>query len=353
MIITKSITRFARNTLTVLETSRELKFLGIDIYFEKEKIHTISEEGELMLTLLSSFAQEESRSVSENCKWRIRDKFKQGIPTSFRIFGYDFVDNQLIVNKKEAEVVKMIFSDYLSGMGINAIVRKLVENDVCTKNGGIWRENVVCGILTNEKYTGNLILQKSFIKDHIEKKKCQNNGELPKYYVEDSHEAIIDKETFLEVQKEVERRSEFRKYRNPRNTYPFTGKIKCGICGKKYKRKINASGTKYEKPVWICSTYNTYGKKHCASHQIPEEILEKIAAKILKISKFDVTIFKEKIKQILVPAKGELEFIFFDGKTSRGTWEYPSRGESWTQKMRKNQAKLYIRQTKFERRSDG
>ena len=181
MIITKSISRFARNTLTVLETVRELKKLGIDVYFEKENIHSLSEEGELMLTLLSSFAQEESLSVSENCKWRIRDKFKQGISTNFKMLGYKLKDNQITVIPKEAKIVKMIFQDYLNGMGINAIARKLRDKCIPTKDSGTWHENTVRKILKNEKYTGNLLLQKTFISDHISKKQCRNEGQLPMY----------------------------------------------------------------------------------------------------------------------------------------------------------------------------
>lgn len=335
MIVTKSISRFARNTLTVLETVRELKNLGIDVYFEKENIHSLSEDGELMLTLLSSFAQEESLSVSENCKWRIRDKFKQGISTSFKMLGYEFNNGRIEVIDSEAKTVKMIFDDYLSGMGVNAIVRKLRDKNIPTKDGGIWREKVIRCILRNEKYAGNLLLQKTFIKDHISKKKCKNNGELPKYYVEGNHEAIIDIDTFNKVQDEIKRRAKKYKSKSCLKTYPFTGKIKCGLCGKNYKRKIAESGTKYEKPVWICSTFNTYGKEYCLSSRIPEETLKKLGAEVLKIQKFDEDLFKGKIKQIIVPSKGKLKFIFNDGREIVRTWEYPSRSESWTEEMKK------------------
>ena len=155
LIITKSISRFARNTLTVLETIRNLKTLGIDVYFEKENIHSLSEDGELMLTLLSSFAQEESLSVSENCKWRIRDKFKQGISTNFKMLGYEINNGKIEVIDDEAKIVKMIFRDYLSGMGTNAIARKLRDNNIPTKSGGFWREVTIKRILKNEQYAGN------------------------------------------------------------------------------------------------------------------------------------------------------------------------------------------------------
>ena len=284
MIITKSISRFARNTLTVLETIRELKKLGIDVYFEKENIHSLSEEGELMLTLLSSFAQEESLSVSENCKWRIRDKFKQGISTNFKMLGYELKNNQITVIPKEAKIVKIIFQDYLSGMGINAIARKLRDKGIPTKDGGIWHENTVRGILKNEKYTGNLLLQKTFISDHISKKKRKNKGELPMYYVESNHEPIIDVDTFQKVQDKIKKQAKHHKATGSSKEYAFTQKIECGICGKNYRRKISASGTKYEKPIWICATFNSYGKKYCPSSRAPEETIKKLSCEVLGYS---------------------------------------------------------------------
>ena len=135
MIITKSVSRFARNTVTMLEIVRELKAIGVDVFFEKENIHSMSGDGELMLTILSSFAQEESLSVSENCKWRIRDKFKQGIPVNFKIFGYKFENGILKVNSEEAEIVKKIFNDYAAGKGFNLIAKELNEMGVKTLNG--------------------------------------------------------------------------------------------------------------------------------------------------------------------------------------------------------------------------
>lgn len=352
MIITKSISRFARNTLTVLETVRELKSLGIDVYFEKENIHSLSEDVELMLTILSSFAQEESLSVSENCKWRIRDKFKRGVPFNSRTLGYIYENGNFEVDFSEAKIVRMIFEDYLNGMGMLMIARKLEKMKIKPRHSTKRNKNSVRTILQNEKYTGDLILQKTFIKDHISKKHCINKGELPKYYVEKSHEPIIDKDTFLRAQDEITKRAKKYSKGSNLNTYAFTSKIKCNLCGKNYNRKIAASGTRYEKPVWICSTFNTYGKKHCPSSQIPEEILETISAEVLGISHFDKNVFEEKIKQIIVPNKGELRFIFKDGSQVTKTWNYPSRSESWTPEMkqlaRENKINSIERSKNFE-----
>lgn len=180
LIITKSISRFARNTVTLLETVRELKNLGVDVYFEEQNIHSISPDGEFMLTLLGSYAQEESYSASENQKWRIRKDFEQGRLGSITILGYERSnDGTLIIVPEEAEIVRMIFNDYLSGMGKNAIANKLLEIGVPTKGGGIWTAWSIRRILKNEKYCGDLLLQKTYRENHITKKKINNTGQLP------------------------------------------------------------------------------------------------------------------------------------------------------------------------------
>lgn len=323
MIITKSISRFARNTVTMLQIVRELKGMGVDVFFENEKIHSTSEDGELMLTILSSFAQEESLSISENCKWRIRNKFKQGIPTVHPILGYKYVDENLVIIPKEAKIVRMIFDDYLNGMGLNAIVKKLNKLRLPTKTSQKnWQEGMIHKILRNEKYTGDLLLQKNYVKDHISKKLCLNKGELPKYYVENNHEAIIDKNTFEKVQKEIERRNN--KIKNSKkfsDNYIFTKKITCGKCGKHYRRKIANAGTKYAKPVWICDTFNRFGKTVCPSRQIPEEIL--------------LSLVPDNFKEIQVADDNKLVIILSDGTVTEKNWQHKSRSESWTDEMRK------------------
>jgi len=277
MILTKSISRLARNTVAMLETVRTLKEEGIDVYFEKENIHSISGDGELFLTILASFAQEESLSVSENCKWRIRNKYKDGIPNTFTILGYDVKKGVLTVNSEEAEIVKMIFSDYLSGMGKTAIVKKLHEAGVRPKLNGEWDSRKIHDILCNEKYVGDLLMQKGYISDHLTKKNRKNKGELPQYLMKDNHEPIIDRDTFEKTQREMIRRAgQYHPRSDITAKYPFTGKIVCGICGKNYRRKINNSGTKYERVIWVCTTYNTLGKSYCASKQIPESTLQSL-----------------------------------------------------------------------------
>ena len=275
MVITKSVTRLARNTLTVLNTARELKSLGIDIYFEKENIHTMSSDGELMLTLLATFAQEESWSASENQKWRIRKKFEQGYPNTGNMLGYYLENGVLRVIPDEAEIVRQIYADFLSGMGINAIAKKLRRMEVPTKRGSEWNKMTVRHILRNEKYAGDLLLQKTYRLDHISKKQMINHGELPMYSVSNAHEAIIDRDTFEQVQQELMLRAEkCHSHHVTSEAHLFTSMIRCGLCGRHLHRKLASSSKKYApKPVWFCTTAMNYGKNACPSRKIPEDIL--------------------------------------------------------------------------------
>jgi len=327
MIITKSISRFARNTLTTLETVRELKSLGIDVFFQKENTHSLSSDGELMLSILASYAQEESLSVSENCLWRIRKMFQQGRPSTGTMMGYRLRDGKLHVVPDEAEVVRQIYADYLGGMGVLAVCKKLNAAGVPTKGGGPWMEGTVHKILHNDKYTGNLVLQKTFRQDHISKKTCINRGELPMYHVQNSHEAIIPREMFESVQQEFSERA--KKYRPKRNSppaaYPFTNRMVCGKCGRHYRRKHTAAGTKYEKIVWICGTFNRLGKAVCDARQIPENILEAKAAEAGGL---------EGLLEIRVIGPDKLTFTYEDGRVVDLTWGNTSRRHSWTEEMK-------------------
>lgn len=335
MILTKSISRFARNTVTLLESVRELKKHNVDVFFERENIHSMSGDGELMLTILASFAQEESLSVSENCKWRIRNKFKDGIPNTFSILGYNFKKGNLTINKEEAKIVKMIFTDYLSGMGRLAIVKRLNEMGIKPKSGGSWGSTKIKEILKNEKYCGDLLLQKVFVADHLTKINKTNNGELPQYFVKDNHEPIIDRDIFDKVQIETGiRAGKYKSQQTTVATYPFTGKIVCSICGKNYRRKLNNAGTKYQKAVWICSTFNTLGKRYCDSKQIPEDILISVTTEVLGLAEFDESTFSQEIKDIQVQRTNLLAFVFNNGDTVKKHWKYKSRSESWSNKSK-------------------
>ena len=198
MIITKSISRFGRNTETVIKTVRMLKAINVDVYFESQKMHTLSEEGEFMLTVLASYYQEEARSVSENMKWRIKKDFEQGIAWGGNDnFGYKLNGRTLEIVPEQAQIVKRIFDMYINGLGVLAIAKALNEEGIKPTMGGKWIKSNVLRVITNINYIGDRVLQTTFRPDFLSKKKKRNNGELKQYYVEDDHEPIIDKETFM------------------------------------------------------------------------------------------------------------------------------------------------------------
>ncbi len=178
-----------------------------------------------------------------------------------------------------------------------------------TKGGGLWTAGAIKRILKNEKYCGDLLIQKTFRENHITKKKVENSGQLPQFYVEEAHDPIIDRETFQMVQELLIEKQKFTPSNLTTGVYPLTGMIKCGCCGKYYRRKIQPY-----RLTWICSTYNTRGKKYCpTSKQIPEDILYEKCCKFLQLDEFDNEIFQGKIKQIIVPEPNVLTFIFQNG----------------------------------------
>jgi len=319
MVITKSISRFARNTVTLLSTVRELKSLGVDVYFEEQNIHTASADGELMLTILASYAQEESLSVSENMKWRIKKNFEAGKPWSGFVLGYRCENGQYVIVPEEAEVVRRIYREYLDGKGATIIMKGLNEDGIRTRVGKPWRVEGVLKVLKNYNYTGNLILQKTYSENHLTKRKMINNGEQPQYHAVGTHEAIIDLATWEAVQEEIERRAEYYAPTKMATSYPFTGLIVCGTCGKHYRRKTTASGV-----IWVCTTYNTHGKKACASKAIPESVLYELTA---DIPMSDLTAIRAEKDNTVV-------FCFKDGSQSVKRWKDRSRAESWTEEMK-------------------
>ena len=330
LIITKSISRFARNTVTLLETVRELKNIGVDILFEEQNIHTLSAEGELLLTVLASFYQEESRSVSENLKWRIRHGFEKGIPTPVVMLGYKLNANDMLeIIPNEAEIVRMIFEDYLNGMGQNMIANKLNQQGIRTKLGNEWDHAAVRRILQNEKYCGDLLLQKFYKENHLTKRKMKNDDVLPKYFVENDHEPIIDRETFEKAQELLNEKKAYAP-KTPALPSPFTKILVCGGCGKNYRRRTTRS-----KKKWICPTYNFKGKEYCpTAKQIPEETIISVCCEVLGLTEFDDTIFADKIEKIIVTQPNELLFKFRDGHEQTAHWKDRSRSESWTPEKR-------------------
>lgn len=332
MIITKSISRFARNTLTLLETVRMLKALGVDVFFEEQNIHTMSADGELMLTILASYAQEESRSASENQRWRIKKNFEEGMPWNGTVLGYRMVKGVYTIVPDEAELVKRIYREYLNGAGSSQICKNLDDDGIPPRRGERWHPTTIRRILTNYNYTGNLILQKTFREDHMTKRSIINDGQLPKYHIEDSHEAIIDMDTFTAVHEEMERRSKtYRPKDTSKKQYPYTELIVCAKCGKNYRRKITATQI-----TWICSTFNNRGKKYCASKMVPEVVLDNLVA--------EITDTLADIQKIEADDGNVLRFHMTDGRLLTRIWKDRSRADSWTPEMREQ-----ARQKKQER----
>ena len=285
MVITKSISRFARNTLDTLTYVRLLKDLGIEVFFEKENIKTLDSKGEVLLSILSSLAQDESRSISENSTWGIRRRFEQGKLhiNHTKFLGYDKDKNgNLVINPKQAKIVKRIYEDFLDGKGANRIARELENDGTLNWNGKAkWYEGSIRKMLTNEKYKGDALLQKTYTVDFLSKKRADNNGEVPQYYVEDSHPAIIDKEMWEAVQLEMERRRNFAlKYGIQKLEYattdnPFAGRVICGSCGRVFGRKgWNSTSEKLRRIVWQCNgKYLAKGEKGCGSRHIDDAVL--------------------------------------------------------------------------------
>ena len=319
-IVTKSISRLARNTITLLETVRELKSLGISVYFEEQNIDTGTAGGELMLSILASYAQEESLSASENQKWRVRQNFENGQPWRGFMLGYRYKEGQYIVVPEEAEIVRSIYADFLDGKGVTAIMKRLNSEGILTQQGFTWHKSAITRVLKNYTYTGNLLLQTKYRENHLTKRTLVNHGQLPQYYATDTHEPIIDIGTYNSVQLEMYRRAQKYGKQQTSEKYPFSGMITCAGCGKHYRRKVTATG-----PVWICSTYNTLGKSACPSKAIPEATLMEIAAQVSAMGE---------ITAVTAHNDNTLEFTLADGTVTVKRWQDRSRAESWTPEMR-------------------
>ena len=275
LIVTKSVSRFARNTVDSLTTIRKLKDKGVECYFEKENIWTFDGKGELLITIMSSLAQEESRSISENCTWGQRKRFADGkVTVPFqRFLGYDRGANgELVVNPEQAETVRSIYDMFLSGMTYNGIAQKLTADGIKTPGGkDKWSISTVKSILRNEKYKGDALLQKSYTVDYLTKKTKVNEGEIPQYYVEGNHEAIIPPERFDMVQREMDKRGKGKKYHS--GVHPFSSKIRCGECGSWYGSKVWHSTDKYRRTIWQCN-HKYDGGKHCSTPHLTDEQIQ-------------------------------------------------------------------------------
>ena len=273
LIITKSVSRFARNTVDSLQTIRMLKERGVEVYFEEQNIYTLDSNGELLITIMSSVAQEESRSISENVTWGKRKKMAAGkISLPYKQFlGYrKGVDGLPEIVPEEAEIVQGIYRMFLEGKSPAYIARHLTERGIPTPGGKPnWRPNTVESILTNEKYKGDAILQKTFCTDFLTKKMKVNEGEVPQYYVEGSHPAIISPGMFDAVQAELKRRKGRRNY----TPHCFSGRIFCDECGAVYGSKVWNSTSKYKSLVWQCNSKHR-GHTACKTPALRDETIQ-------------------------------------------------------------------------------
>ena len=331
MILTKSVSRFARNTVDSLLTIRKLKEKNVAVIFEKEGVNTLDGTGEILITILSSLAQEESRNISENTRWGVVRRFENGkmIVNHNKFMGYTKNENgDLVIVQEEAEIVRLIFRLYLEGYSAKKISQYLEENGIKTATGqDKWYDSVIFKMLRNEKYMGDALLQKTYTIDFMTKKKVINKGIVPQYYVEDDHEPIIPKELFYRVQEELARRASMNKSAVTRkknqkskfsSEYALTGLLLCGDCGQEYRR-VTWSRNGKKKIVWRCSNRLTNGTKNCKKSETLEEgaLNRAVMEAINRITCNDgdfVGAFRQNVIRVIGSYSGEQEPDEFDEK---------------------------------------
>lgn len=318
-VVTKSISRFARNTADCIEVVRRLKELGVGILFEKENINTLSQESELVLSVLSSIAQEESCSISTNITWSNQKRFSRGIvPRIANIlgYGYDKETKQIIINEEEAQLIRQMFSWYIGGMGDNQITMKLNELNIPAMKGGKWAQCSVSNILKNPRYCGDVLLQKTIRRGTLGSKRKKNDGELPKYYVKNNHPPIISREDF-ELAQEIRQMRRLKHglteevIKNRANRYPLSGKVICGVCNEKFNHCFvqttnKKSRKKYNRGGWHCR-YDR--KEHCGNRTVWDITIEGLVIQVfnkLWSNKEAVLVpYRDTLKQLYRTTKGE------------------------------------------------
>ena len=331
MILTKSVSRFARNTVDSLLTIRKLKEKNVAVVFEKEGVNTLDGTGEILITILSSLAQEESRNISENTRWGVVRRFENGkmIVNHNKFMGYTKNENgDLVIVQEEAEIVRLIFRLYLEGYSAKKISQYLEENGIKTATGqDKWYDSVIFKMLHNEKYMGDALLQKTYTVDFMTKKKVINKGIVPQYYVEDDHEPIIPKELFYRVQEELARRASMNKSAVTRkknqkskfsSEYALTGLLLCGDCGQEYRR-VTWSRNGKKKIMWRCSNRLTNGTKNCKKSETLEEgALNRVVMEAInRITRGDgdfVGAFRQNVIRVIGSYGGEQEPDEYDEK---------------------------------------
>lgn len=290
LILVKSISRFARNTVDCLQHIRELKSYGVEVFFEKDNLWSFDNNTEVILTMLATFAQEEARSISENVKWSVRKRFRDGVPiiNHSRLLGYtkDKKGGNLVIVPEEAETVKLIFSLYTKGIGPQEICKRLMGKGLKTgANKTIWRQATVIKILKNEKYVGDLEQQKTITLDFLSHRKVRNIDIAPKYYSKDNHEAIIDRKTFELAQHIIKDRANSKMGANKdstkyNNRYPLSSMVVCAHCGRSLKRRYWNYGTPAQKVMLQCGGY-LEGKGNCDAKALTNDAVERTTAHVI------------------------------------------------------------------------
>jgi len=312
MIITKSISRFARNTLDTLKYVRLLKEKNVAIMFEKENINTLTMNGEMLLVILSSLAQQESESISANVTMGLKMKMKRGEMVGYNgCLGYDYDSEtkSISINEEEAQIVRYIFRRYVEGSGCFVIAKELTNLGYKTNRGSVkWHESTVRGIIKNEKYKGDLLQGKTFTVDPITHRRLDNMGEKEQFYIENNHEPIISDELFDRAQEILKMRSS--KHGSKHNSrkysrkYAFSSMCMCGFCGGTFIRRIWHHGTDHEKPAWQCGKAIKHGRKECGNSKgIHESFLEDAFVnaynKLQKLNTTDIEEFFGNIEEAL------------------------------------------------------
>ena len=321
MVITKSISRFARNTLDCLKYIRMLRDEGIPVYFEKENINTLDSKGEVLLTIMASLAQQESQSMSQNIRMGYQFRFQSGkvFVNHSRFLGYTKGENgQLVIVPEEASVVRRIFREYLEGASLKDISVGLESDGILTgAKGKTWSYSTVAGILKNEKYMGDALLQKTYTVDYLSKKKVKNDGIAPQYYVENDHEAIIPREVFMKAQREMKRRSELKKSgRGYSGKYALTGITECGCCGAGFRRITWTNREGVKETVWRCVSRVEKRKsdKDCNARTVSEDVIHQAVLEAINKGMRPSNSFMDSFRECLTDAlnngcKDELEAI--------------------------------------------
>lgn len=358
IVLMKTVSRLGRNMVAVQKVLHELQQLDVTVIFENENISSDDPDAFFHLQFLAIQAEEEARQTSDNLCWAKRNRFKEGIPTYTRPYGYVMRDRRFYIVPEEAEVIRRIFDMYLSGKGTEMICKILNEEGIPSPNGARWQSSTLGRILDNVKYTGDLLLQKYYVADFLNKRYVANRGILPQYYVEGTHEPIIDRDTFSKVQEERELRARIHggtnthllQTKHSRNEPRiFSRLIRCDHCGTYLCFKRFRYDGK-PRDTWGCNVHVKQGAKICPTKSIREDVLKRITKEVLLekgLIRPETIITNDLIKlyiqKIVAKENQILEYHFHDREVVIKTWENESRSKSWTPEMRQDARKRALK----------